>query len=642
MDARRVLAAAVVVFTLSGPLCAQEREEPPKLSPYPAIRLAPDERPEVLFQDRWYALEAIDGHTTDELLAYCRGAYGDGWWKRFTEDLVEVLWALGKPHEERTVDLKLKDIQTGEVITPRDVLMTKENRITIWEAAMDSVRPGWRNANREPARRVERDHAPGVPERFEPLVRRFFDDHGGPRLTREQAEQDLDELEWRLTNEHSYTALRLRPAAGELREALDAIRAALGDGISLADFAVQLQKVIVSTGDGHAGVQSLRSYLLPGYAPFLVADTADGPVAFKEDRTGFLDEQRPFLRAIDGLPLQRWLDAAAALEADGSPHLERRRALGFLREVASLRRLLDLPASQTLRVELTDAQGGNAAELVLPLAEQRPVYGVWPRTGHRKLDGGVAYVRIPEMDGDDEFVGQVVDAVRRLAGPAGLVLDVRDNGGGSRNLLLALSLLLMRPGDDPVVVNAAVYRLRPGEEPSPEGHLDNRHLYPLISPRWSGDERAAIERFAAVFRPEVHPPDGAFSDWHYLVIGPGSDPQIPRYTGPVVILMNEGCFSATDIFLAALGELPNVTLIGTPSSGGSGRSNSTKLANSGLPIRLSSMASYQPSGLLFDGRGVAPDLLVHPRPADLLGRTDTALDAALTHLRNAAAPASPD
>jgi hypothetical protein len=42
-----------------------------------------------------------------------------------------------------------------------------------------------------------------------------------------------------------------------------------------------------------------------------------------------------------------------------------------------------------------------------------------------------------------------------------------------------------------------------------------------------------------------------------------------RYERPVVVPMNYQCFSATEIFMAGLWGVRDVTLLGTPSSGGS-------------------------------------------------------------------------
>ena len=98
--------------------------------------------------------------------------------------------------------------------------------------------------------------------------------------------------------------------------------------------------------------------------------------------------------------------------------------------------------------------------------------------------------------------------------------------------------------------------------------------------------------------------------------------------------MDNGCFSATDIFLAAMKTRPTVELIGTPSGGGSGRARRHRLTQSGIELRLSSMVSYQPDGRLFEGHGVSPDTVIEPIATDLVrDGTDTVLDAALASMR---------
>ena len=79
--------------------------------------------------------------------------------------------------------------------------------------------------------------------------------------------------------------------------------------------------------------------------------------------------------------------------------------------------------------------------------------------------------------------------------------------------------------------------------------------------------------------------------------------------------------------------MPGVTLLGMPSGGGSGRNRRHTLPNSGIGVRLSSIVSFQPTGQLYDGRGVEPDVSTPPRPSDLIGLTDTQLDAAMARLR---------
>jgi C-terminal processing protease CtpA/Prc len=238
------------------------------------------------------------------------------------------------------------------------------------------------------------------------------------------------------------------------------------------------------------------------------------------------------------------------------------------------------------------------------------------------------------MGGDREFRRDLVAAMGRVRGTKGLVIDVRGNGGGSRDALLVLFPFFMTPADPPRVANVAAYQLREGDLPdAPEGYLTDRFLHPAASPVWSDADRAAIRAFAAGFKPEWAPPAGAFSGWHYLLLKPRAGAGYYHYDRPVVVLADAGCFSATDIFLGAFKGWRGVTLVGTASGGGSGRAQPLVLHHSGLELQLSSIASYRPDGKLYDGRGVEPDVEVKPVPTDLIGRTDSVLDAALKRLR---------
>jgi C-terminal processing protease CtpA/Prc len=101
----------------------------------------------------------------------------------------------------------------------------------------------------------------------------------------------------------------------------------------------------------------------------------------------------------------------------------------------------------------------------------------------------------------------------------------------------------------------------------------------------------------------------------------------------VIVLMNGRSFSATDIFLAGLKGMKGVTLLGTPSAGGSAYTQEVALGATPLRLRIGSMVSFQADGRLFDGHGVQPDVLVEPTPEYYIGRGDNALKAAMKRLR---------
>jgi carboxyl-terminal processing protease len=183
------------------------------------------------------------------------------------------------------------------------------------------------------------------------------------------------------------------------------------------------------------------------------------------------------------------------------------------------------------------------------------------------------------------------------------------------------------------VVNIAA-RFIPRTDPQPpEGWLADRHAYPIEWDGWGESERIAINAALSSFDPQWKPPAGRFSDRHAMVV---SRPGEPRFEGPVVVLMDEWCFSATDIFLGAFKGVGRVTLMGAPSSGGSARSESHDLEALGRSVRLATMASYQPSGRLYDGNGIEPDVALDLTVDDLLGRSDSWLNAAIAHIAEVA------
>jgi hypothetical protein len=487
-------------------------------------------------------------------------------------------------------------------------------------------------------RRVSREHTENVAKEFEYLTRRFdFHPQWDSWQNRVRAQEDLDELEWLLENRYSYLQLK----GVDYKAALDSIRNSLGDGIKRSSFGYQLSKFIALFGDGHSLVASSSvrlSSLCSSFPPYLVEESEDRLVAFKPDRSALVDPNFPFLRAIDGVSIDTWLEAAELTVARGSPQFVRYHTIRNLRYIESLRMELGLNKSGTIELQLESADSLSTRLLDLPLVEQRPIYGFWPRleteiksmedarVESRILEPNIGYLRFVMMLAEPEFLDDLIEAMGHFAKTDGLIIDIRTNGGGRRAPLQVLLPFFMTENDVPRVVNLAKYRL--GVENIKED-FRARYLYPALSPHFSKAERDVVSRFASTFRPEWMPPREQFSKWHYFVISPSRDERYYHYDKPVVILMDRWNFSACDIFLGAFKGLKNVTLIGQPSGGGSGCRQGYRLSNSGIGIHLSRMASFQPNGRLYDGNGIQPDIVVEPFPTDFIGRTDTVLDKAI-------------
>ncbi|GAB5496482.1 MAG: hypothetical protein Phyf2KO_15620 [Phycisphaerales bacterium] len=594
--------ALLCVRTLAQPGGDTER------TPFTELRFD-GKAPTIYVGDAWYVWHEIDGITYDELSSFALEIASDRWRERLSEDLVWLLREYG--HEPgATVDLLVEPVEGGGTTLLRGVPMTYENRQSANRWADDNI-----ELNKLIRARRARDG--------------MFD--------RETAFKEIVQI---VKAVHSYASLN----DVDLDSLIEAELSLLDENADWNELLFAAQRIVCKLGDGHASVSGWRQAAPAGYMPALLQTAEGGIVAFKPDRSGFIDPECPYITEIDGLPIGEWIESASMYVTDGSEQLVRRRSLGVLRWINLIRSELGLAQDSHVTLTLTNGKGTDS-RVKLEVTDQMPQFGQWPHGKTRVLDSGIGYMRLASMQPSMEFQMRVmrdggspkeIDAVwvdstirefESLAGCPSLIIDVRGNGGGIREPTLELMKRLMGAGSTPIVINAARARISRVQDPSEsEGYLDNRMLYPQEWDGWNTAEREAIARFKQTFRPSWSPDAGSYSDWHYMVVTP--DELSPPQTRPVVVLIDEGCFSATDIFAAALGELPNVTLVGQPTSGGSARSKKYDLENLGTAIRLGSMVSYQPNGKLYDGVGVTPDVIIERVPTDLIGETDVVLEAA--------------
>ena len=104
---------------------------------------------------------------------------------------------------------------------------------------------------------------------------------------------------------------------------------------------------------------------------------------------------------------------------------------------------------------------------------------------------------------------------------------------------------------------------------------------------------------------------------------------------PIVILLNGGSASASEIVAGALQDHKRATLVGTRSFGKGSVQTIIPLGSNGA-LRLTTARYYTPSGRSIQSKGIDPDVQVKPDvPAELKGRDETKGEAALKgHLKN--------
>ena len=165
-----------------------------------------------------------------------------------------------------------------------------------------------------------------------------------------------------------------------------------------------------------------------------------------------------------------------------------------------------------------------------------------------------------------------------LAGTDGLIIDVRDNGGG---FLTNAEKLIARFIDTKIYAGAISHKTGPG-------HND-------------------------------------FSEPYDYYFSPSDAGRI-RYLKPIVILTNRSSYSATNNFVSIMKYRPNVKIVGDATGGGSGMPFTSELPN-GWTIRFSACSITDPEGNITEW-GVEPSegCKIDNTPEDIYNQRDAILE----------------
>ena len=190
-----------------------------------------------------------------------------------------------------------------------------------------------------------------------------------------------------------------------------------------------------------------------------------------------------------------------------------------------------------------------------------------------RLSGGrIGYIHIASMD-QPSLDAYERDLYAAAAGKDGLIVDVRNNGGGwTADRLLAS-----------IMIPPHAYTVPRGADPSKKGH---------------------------------YPVDRLF---------------IQRYSQPMAMLCNEKSFSNAEITAHAFKTLKRGTLVGMQTYGGVISTGSASLVD-GTTVRTPFRGWYLPDGTDMELNGAKPDLVVPQTPEDECAGRDAQLEAAVKDL----------
>jgi C-terminal processing protease CtpA/Prc len=251
--------------------------------------------------------------------------------------------------------------------------------------------------------------------------------------------------------------------------------------------------------------------------------------------------------------------------------------------------------AEPLRLTLADAEGNKVVRSVPRVgvndkaaAGGKAEPASAPPLEWKLYPGGIARVPIDSFE-TGRVVEQFKAAFPEIAKADALILDVRDNGGGSSDYACEiLGMLTDKP-----------FRLS----------------------RWhTRDYRPSYRAWG--MGEDVYEQN---NDW-----SPADGTRL--YKKPVIVLTSPRTFSAAEDFCVAFDVLKRGMLIGEPTGGSTGQPLRFKLPGGGSARVCTRHDSY-PDGKEFVGVGVRPDKLVVPTVADVRAGRDTVLEAALAEAR---------
>jgi C-terminal processing protease CtpA/Prc len=190
------------------------------------------------------------------------------------------------------------------------------------------------------------------------------------------------------------------------------------------------------------------------------------------------------------------------------------------------------------------------------------------------LPDGIGYVRISTFE-NGSWIYDFSSVLDYLRGTMGLIIDVRDNGGGSTNMSdIVVSRFLTSP--------LPYFPIYKGGKQQP--------VYSLV-------------------------PSGPFT-----------------YTNPVVVLINGVSFSTTECFAEMMKQIQNVTVVGDTTGGGGGAPEYYPLP-SGRQIRVSTKNLCRYDGQPQEWNGIPPDIVIMQTKSDAKNGHDMQLERAIGLLR---------
>lgn len=467
-------------------------------------------------------------------------------------------------------------------------------------------------------------------------------------LTKKQVTEDVEFLIKTLNEKSSYAYLN----GFDFNKDFENYLTSLKDSTRLENFGLFITNTLAKIGDRHSALNGIRGYSLNEslFLPFVYAPVNDKVVVLNYDQDKTLKILRPnfpYLKKIDGLDIDEFLEKTRPEDIKAPKETYFTLAVRDIRDIQKNYILLDKPLKREVEVTLSDVTFQKDTVLEFPIIDRSERQRPWDEKFERdylfikdedfnrpeiidslfSLNHNIAYIKLPEMVNKDEaplLFDKVNSFMKSIQNDSeALIIDVRANGGGTRDLLYEFAKYLIHP-DSIHVVNVVKQR---GPLPLPKDYQESLHSRFLYSfSELDETEQKKATEFLKNFKPIYELDKEKYSEYYFgLLNGKKLSNQEAYYNKPVYILANEKTFSAASVFVSAFKGIPNIKIVGVTTDGSSGNSDWVDLPNSKLFGKISTMVSFQKDGKVLDGHGTEPDIKIERDINQVLWQSDTQL-----------------
>ena len=348
-----------------------------------------------------------------------------------------------------------------------------------------------------------------------------------------------------------------------------------------------LQQCIARLQDGHTGVWP-RTGPVMDRPPLLIRSVEDKAIIVdlgtSEDIEKAELKRGDEITHIDGRSVQE------ILEQDVYPYIFASTPQG--RDLEAYGKLLEGPRDSPVNIRIRSLNGATR-DLTLTRRskwEEKP----WTQLSnfeYKERSDGIIYVALRTF-GSEEVVKQFDQIFQKVRKATGLIIDVRENGGGSTSNAHGIISYLT-------------------DRPLKGSHWRTRQYMPSFR-AWGQEEK-----------------------WHEGEHDPVQPGEESPFLGPLMVLIGPGTVSAAEDFLIPLHHSGRATLVGERTAGTTGQPLLIDLT--GGRARICTKRDIYPDRREFVGIGVIPDVEVHPTREDFANGRDAILEKGLEVLRTGSA-----